>query len=142
MIEKQTVSFNISYLKKSALNLAESQSVSMSGHDVKKVRQILDESKQTLIEAYRILSRLAKSEQDISSAAEWLIDNFYIIQEQLVQVEIDFPKEYQKSIPVLNTAEHRGLPRVYELILNYLTHTDNLLDTDSLVQYIQNFQEA
>jgi cyclic beta-1,2-glucan synthetase len=141
MIEKQAVSFSTDYLKKSAVNLAKSHDAIMQGHDVKKVKQILDQSKEVLLEAYRTLSRLAKSEQDISPAAEWIIDNFYIIQEQMVQMEVDFPKEYQISIPVLRNTEYKGLPRVYEIILNFLTHTDNLLDVDALSEYIQNYQE-
>jgi cyclic beta-1,2-glucan synthetase len=142
MQENSTVTFNVGYLKESAVSLAESHSVIMPGKIIKPIQPEVETSKEILTEAYRTLSALAKSDQELSPAAEWLIDNFYIIQEQLVQIVIDFPKEFQKSIPVLQGGELDGLPRVYELILNYLTHTDNVVDDNSLMHYIQSYQQA
>lgn len=141
MADNQTVSFSHKKLKESATHLAESQLAAINGNDVVRIKSILDESRRELTDAYRTLSRLAKMEQDLSPAAEWLIDNFYIIQEQIVQVKVDFPKEYQVSIPALTHGEHKGLPRVYELILDYLTLTDNLLDPEVLTTYLKNYQE-
>ncbi|MDZ7717630.1 MAG: glucoamylase family protein [Balneolaceae bacterium] len=142
MADNQTVSYSHKKLKKSAVNLAESQISAIYGTDVVRVKSILDDSRKTLTDAYRLLSRLAKKEQDLSPAAEWLIDNFYIIQEQIVQVKVDFPREYQVSIPSITDGEFKGLPRVYELILDYLTLTDNLLDPDVLAVYLKNYQEV
>ena len=141
MADSQTVSFSHKKLKESATHLAESQLAAINGNDVVRIKSILDESRRELTDAYRTLSRLAKMEQDLSPAAEWLIDNFYIIQEQIVQVKVDFPKAYQVSIPALTHGEHKGLPRVYELILDYLTLTDNLLDPEVLTTYLKNYQE-
>lgn len=142
MSEKPTVSFNISFLKESAASLAEIHATSPEGKVLKPVKPILEDAKKILNDAYRVLSRLAKAEQELSPAAEWLIDNFYIIQEQIVQVGVDFPKGYQKNLPLLNSGEYSGLPRVYELVLNYLTHTDNMVDNEVLIQYTQNYQQV
>ncbi|TVP54307.1 MAG: glycosyltransferase 36, partial [Mongoliibacter sp.] len=115
--------------------------VSSNTHNLKPVKPILDHSKDVLIETYRALSKLVKSEKEISPAAEWILDNFYIIQEQIVQIGIDFPKAYQKKIPILAIGEHQGLPRVYEIVLNMLTHTDNVLDSEVLLEYIKSYQQ-
>ena len=140
--EKDTVSYKMGFLRESAGNLAELHSGSKPGTDIRPVKPILDESKEILTNAYRVLSGLAKSDQELSPAAEWLIDNFYIIQEQIVQVEVDFPRAFQISIPLLTEGEYKGLPRVYELMLNYLVHTDNQVNNDDLVQYIQSYQQT
>jgi cellobiose phosphorylase len=142
MANTQSVSFSHKKLKESAINLAGSQLAEIDGTDVIRVKSILEKSKKELTDAYRVLSRLAKTEQDLSPAAEWLIDNFYIIQEQIVQVKVDFPREYQVSIPSLTHGDYKGLPRVYELILDYLTLTDNLLDPEVLAVYLNNYQEV
>ena len=142
MGDKSTVSFNISFLRESAINLAETHSVAGRSKKINPVQPILDESKKTLLDAYRILSKLAKSDKELTPAGEWLIDNFYIIQEQIIQVGLDFPKEFQKSIPKLEKGEHKGLPLVYELMLNFLIHTDNVIDSDVLTQYVQSYQEV
>jgi len=141
MDQESKISYNISYLKESAANLAEIHSVSDSSKRMRPVKPIIEDSKKVLVDAYRVLSGLAKQNRDLSTAAEWLIDNFYIIQEQIVQVEEDFPREFQKRLPALSTGEHEGLPRVYELILNYLLHTDNLVDEGVLIHYVQQYQQ-
>jgi len=142
MIENSTVSFNIDFLRESSRNLAEKHNLASDSKVIRQVKPILDDSKHVLNEAYKTLSRLAKKDQEISPAAEWLIDNFYIIQEQIVQVEYDFPKEYQRSIPSISEGEFKGLPRIYELVLNLINHTDNLVDVNVLSEYIQSYQEV
>ena len=141
MSETDAVSFNIGFLRESAAELAEIHSKGEPGKKLKPVKPILNQSGEVLNQAYRVLSGLAKSEKEISQAAEWLIDNFYIIQEQIVQTSTDFPKEYQRSIPLISGGEFDGLPRVYELLQNYMAHTDNVIDTESLSLYIQSYQE-
>ncbi len=136
-----TVSFNINFLKESALSLAKIHKISSSSNNLKPIIPILEDSKQILTETYRTLSKIVKSEKEISPASEWLMDNFYIIQEQIVQIGIDFPKAFQKNIPILAIGEHKGFPRVYEIVLNMLTHTDNVLDSEVLLEYIRSYQE-
>jgi cyclic beta-1,2-glucan synthetase len=140
MSEKTTVSFNIGFLRESAADLAEIHLSTEPGKKIKPVKAILEESKNALTHAYRVLSGLAKAEKEISPAAEWLIDNFYIIQEQIVLVSTDFPKEYHRSIPIISMGEYAGLPRVYELVLNFLNHTDYVVEMEALEQYIQSYQ--
>lgn len=144
MIGEKTVSVDASFLRESAINLAENH-VALSvitGKERKPIAPILKECKETLTEAYRVLSALAKNQQELSPAAEWLIDNFYIIQEQLVEIEVDFPREYQRAVPALKGGEHAGLPRVYDLVINYLIYNDYLVDPDTLQQYVQNYQQV
>ncbi|MDZ7757971.1 glycosyltransferase family 2 protein [Rhodohalobacter sp.] len=141
MDQESKISYNINYLKESATNLAELHSVSDSSKKIRPVKPILENSKKILVNAYRILSGMAKQNKDLSPAAEWLIDNFYIIQEQIVQVSEDFPREFQRNIPALANGEYEGLPRVYELIMNYLLHSDNLVDEEVLIHYIQHYQQ-
>ncbi|CAN5334023.1 glucoamylase family protein [soil metagenome] len=141
-MENSRVSFNINYLKESANHLAEVHAGASPSYKIRPVKPILDDSKEILNDAYQILSGIAKKNRELSPAAEWLIDNFYIIQEQIVQVGVDFPKEFQEKLPALKSGEHEGLPRVYELVLNFLTNTDNLVDQDVLEHYIKSYQET
>jgi cyclic beta-1,2-glucan synthetase len=136
-----TVSFNSVFLRESALSLAKIHKVSKGSTKPRLIKPILEESKEVLTATYRTLSSIVKSEKEISPASEWLLDNFYIIQEQMVQIGIDFPKDYHKNIPLLSRGEHIGFPRVYEIVLNLLTHTDNVLDKEVLTEYIKNYQD-
>ncbi|MEX2362389.1 MAG: hypothetical protein WD597_02145 [Balneolaceae bacterium] len=120
--------------------MARSQRYALKKREHSFLEPELVKAKNNLTEAYRVLANMAKSRQEITPAAEWLIDNFYIIQEQIVQVSNDFPREYQRNIPVLTEGELKGLPRVYELVLNLVTHTDNLVNMETLTQYVKSFQ--
>src|SRR5690606_1488838 len=140
-IDKSTISFNIGFLRDSALDLAQSQKSKIRKKDHVLIKPQLDEAKANLKEAYRVLAKMAKNNQELMPAAEWLIDNFYIVQEQIVQVESDFPKEYQQNIPLLTEGYLEGWPRVCELVLNLVTYTDNLVDLETLTHYIKSYQE-
>jgi len=141
MKEELTVSFNIHFLKESAISLAKIHKISPTSNKSVPIKPILEDSKLILTETYRTLSKYVKSEKEISPASVWLMDNFYIIQEQIVQIDIDFPKAYQKNIPILTIGEHKGFPRVYEIVLNILTHTDNVLNNEVTTEYILSYQE-
>ena len=141
MGDNSAVSFNTGFLKESAAGLAENHAALERGTDYKPVKPVLNECRKVLEESYRELSKLAKSNKEIPPAAEWIIDNFYIIQEQIVQAGEDFPKEYQKSIPLFKNGEYRGLPKVYELVLNLLNYGDNVVDLDAFGRYVQKYQE-
>lgn len=134
------VSFNSLVLKESAINLAKIHKASKGSTKPRLIKPILEKANQILTETYRTLSSIVKSEKEISPASEWILDNFYIVQEQMVQIGIDFPKNYHKSIPLVVRGEHSGFPRVYEIVLNLLTHTDNVLDKEVLTEYIKNYQ--
>lgn len=135
------VSFNSVFLRESALSLAKIHKASVGRSKPRLIKPILDASKEVLTKTYRTLSSIVKSEKEISPASEWLLDNFYIIQEQMVQIGIDFPKNYHKNIPLISKGDHIGFPRVYEIVLTLLTHTDNVLDTEVLAEYIKNYQD-
>ncbi|UJP64716.1 GH36-type glycosyl hydrolase domain-containing protein [Mongoliitalea daihaiensis] len=135
------VSFNTLVLRESAVSLAKIHKASKGSSKPRLIKPILEKSREVLTETYRTLSTIVKSEKEISPASEWLLDNFYIIQEQIVQIGIDFPKNYHQNIPLLSKGEHAGFPRVYDIILNLLTHTDNVLDKEVLTEYIKSYQE-
>lgn len=141
MNDKKGVPYTRDSFKKSAKNLAKQHYDAVKREQITPLKPILANSNEILRDAYKVLSALAKTGQELTSAEEWLIDNFYIIQEQLIEVEYDFPKEYQKSIPVIVKGDLAGLPRVYELVLSYLTYTDNLIDDEDLAFFIQNYQQ-
>src|SRR5690625_2407463 len=108
--EEPATSYSTEFFRKSAEALARSQTWTNEKRPYQSLTPRLEASRQTLTEAYRTLSQAIKGGEEISSAAEGLIDNFYIIQEQSVQVRIDFPREDQGSIARLATGRPRGGP--------------------------------
>jgi cyclic beta-1,2-glucan synthetase len=88
------------------------------------------------------LARMARSERVASPAAEWLLDNYYLIEEQVLLVREDLPTGYGLELPRLTAGPLEGMPRLYEALLLLITHTDARLDEDYLYRFVRGFQEV
>ena len=95
-----------------------------------------------LREAHRYIGVQAKSGYDISPAAEWLLDNFHLIEAQLKEVNEGLPHRYFRTLPVLVDEPVQGLPRIYGVAWAFVAHTDGDFDEDLLVQFLGAYQEV
>ncbi|MFN0121480.1 MAG: hypothetical protein ACKV2V_13385, partial [Blastocatellia bacterium] len=95
-----------------------------------------------LTSAYRALSDAVYFGQEISPAAEWLVDNFHIVEEQLRQIRENLPKRYYRELPKLSTGEMQGYPRIYAIAHAFIAHTDSRFDGDWLCRYIRAYQQV
>jgi len=100
----------------------------------------LEDNGRKLVAAYRVLIEAIKNGRAISPAAEWLVDNFYIVEEQLREIREDLPRGYYHELPKLTEGELKGYPRIYALALALIAHTDCRLDTDTLRRFIAAYQ--
>ena len=66
----------------------------------------------------------------ITPAAEWLLDNFYLIEEQIQLARRHLPRGYSRELPRLLNSPSAGLPRVYDIVLELISHVDAQIDPD------------
>ena len=76
----------------------------------------------------------------ITPAGEWLLDNFYLIEEQIRTAQRHLPKEYSWQLPSLLAGPSAGLPRVYDIALEVIAHGDGQFNSDSLMRFIVAYQ--
>ncbi|HEY8413362.1 MAG TPA: glucoamylase family protein, partial [Pyrinomonadaceae bacterium] len=100
----------------------------------------LAENGRILEGAYRALVEALRQGRAISPAAEWLVDNYHIVEEQLREIRHDLPKSYYHELPKLAEGELSGYPRIYAVALALITHTDSRLDTNTLRRFIAAYQ--
>lgn len=100
----------------------------------------LEDNGRKLLAAYRILVETIRSGHAISPAAEWLIDNFHIVEEQLREIREDLPRGYYHELPKLANGELKDYPRIYAVALELIAHTDCRLDTNTLRRFIASYQ--
>ncbi|MGZ4792540.1 MAG: glucoamylase family protein, partial [Ilumatobacteraceae bacterium] len=134
--------FSVERLEQHAHTLAAAQSVIKDhprGHAVQ--RRVADNGR-VLVEAYRILAQAIKDERAITPAAEWLVDNFPIVDEQLREIRDDLPPDYYRELPKLAGGHLAGYPRVLGLAWAYIAHTDSRFDPDSLRRMVRAYQEV
>ena len=73
-------------------------------------------------------------------AAEWLLDNFPLIEAQLQQIREGVPRRYYASLPKLAAAPLQGLPRVYGIAWAYVAHTDSVLNPEIFTAFLNAYQ--
>ncbi|MEY2875168.1 MAG: hypothetical protein RLZZ373_2539 [Pseudomonadota bacterium] len=92
--------------------------------------------------AHRDISVQAATGGDISPAAEWLLDNFHLIEAQFKEIHDGLPRRYFRALPVLVDEPLAGLPRIYGVAWAFVAHTDGAFDDDLLVQFLSAYQET
>ena len=75
-------------------------------------------------------------------AAEWLLDNFPLIEAQLQQIREGVPRRYYASLPKLAAAPLQGLPRVYGIAWAYVAHTDSVLNPEIFTAFLNAYQSC
>jgi cyclic beta-1,2-glucan synthetase len=78
--------------------------------------------------------------EPLTPDAEWLLDNYHIIDDTLREVRQDLPRSYYKELPKLTSGSFRGLPRVYALGVELVAHTDSSLDETNLTHFVHAYQ--
>ncbi len=95
-----------------------------------------------LREAHRYIGEQATTGYDVSPAAEWLLDNFHLIEAQLREIDDGLPRRYFRDLPVLQEEPLVGLPRVYGVAWAFVAHTDSAFDEELLVHFLKAYEEA
>ncbi len=92
------------------------------------------------LRAFNQASRGGKPDIRITPAAEWLLDNFYLIEEQIQMARRHLPRTYSRELPILAHGEAAGLPRVYEIVTELISHLDAQVDAEPLSAFIAAYQ--
>ncbi len=100
----------------------------------------LAENETVLLSVHSLLTEAVKAERRITPAGEWLLDNFYLIEEQIRTAKRHLPKGYSRELPRLFDGPSAGLPRVYDLALETISHGDGRVDPESLSSFVAAYQ--
>ncbi len=95
-----------------------------------------------LQEAHAAIVAQSSQGEDISPASLWLMDNFHLIESQLLAIHEGLPRSYFRALPVLQAEPLAGLPRVYGVAWAFVAHTDSAFDEDLLLRFLCAYQET
>ncbi|HEY0199640.1 MAG TPA: glucoamylase family protein [Rhodanobacter sp.] len=102
----------------------------------------LDDNEAVLIDACERLTGATRRKRRITPAAEWLLDNFYLIEEQIRIARRHLPKGYSRELPRLESGPSAGLPRVYDIALEIISHGDGRVGTANLSRFVSAYQSV
>jgi len=93
-----------------------------------------------LVEVYTLLTRSAELQRRVTPAGEWLLDNFYFIEEEIRTAKRHLPPGYSRELPQLRAGPSAGLPRVYDLALQTVAHGDARVGRGTLSRFVAAYQ--
>jgi cyclic beta-1,2-glucan synthetase len=132
--------FSIDQLRDQALALAESHEV-LAGTGANRLLARLGENEKILRE-YNEQTLTVEKKRHITPAAEWLLDNFYLIEEQIHTTRRHLPRRFNRELPHLIKGPSAGYPRVYDIASNLISHVDGRLDADHLSSFVAAYQRV
>ena len=131
--------FNADQMEKHGKNLALAHRLA-AGRAPDRLLMRLAENERILVEVCDLLTAAVTTNRRVTPAAEWLLDNFYLIEEQIRTAKRHLPKGYSRELPRLAHGPSARLPRVYDLAFEAISHGDGRIDAESLSRFVAAYQ--
>src|SRR3989338_5119177 len=134
--------FSIERLEQHAESLARAQNVTRKHSRGHAILGRVKENGRVLSAAHRNITQTIREERTLTPAAEWLVDNFHIVEEQILEIIDDLPPEFYRKLPKLAEGFLKGSPRVYGVAWAFVAHTDSRFDPDWLRRFVRAYQRT
>ncbi|MEO6264028.1 MAG: glucoamylase family protein [Luteimonas sp.] len=121
--------------------LARAHQVSAEPAPDRLLERLVDNHK-VLGRACALLGDAAQAQRRLTPAGEWLLDNIYLIEEQISIAQRHLPKGYSRELPRLVAGPSSGFPRVYDIALSAISHGDGRVDAESLSRFVAAYQSV
>lgn len=134
--------FSVERLEGHGRSLAEEQHILPGPARGRPLTRRLADSEAALVEAYREIAGAVAKGAAITPAAEWLVDNFHVVEKQIREIRMDLPDEYYKELPKLAQGLFAAYPRVFSIAWAFVAHTDSHFDKEMLCRFLHAYQEV
>lgn len=129
------------HLKEQAIELAgQYQHVKPQNSRKQPLLKRLEESDSILREIRRDIAEAEKLEQIVTISSEWLLDNAYVIQGHIENVQRDLPKQFYHELPELTDKPFAGLPRIYAIAVDLISSTASRLTRENIITFLDSYQ--
>ena len=94
-----------------------------------------------IYQTYKLLNEHLKLGISIHSAGEWILDNFYLIEETVKNLEKEIKISDYKKLNGIGDGKYEGYSRVYVLASEIVGYTDSKLDSDIIKYAVDSYQK-
>jgi cyclic beta-1,2-glucan synthetase len=134
--------FSIERLEEHARSLAAAQPVAAGRSRGHQLADRLAVNAAFLVKANRAIAETVANGHHTTPAAEWLADNYHLVDMQIREIGIDLPPGYYAQLPKLADGPFKGLPRVFGAAWSLVAHTDSHFDPEALRRYLLAYQSV
>ena len=97
---------------------------------------------ESVLRSFNRVTQMMDHAHQMTPADEWLLDNSYLIEEQIQTARRHLPKGYSQELPRLRHGPSANLPRVYDIVLEYISHVDAQIDGRPFRAFIAAYQSV
>jgi cyclic beta-1,2-glucan synthetase len=133
--------FSLERLEEHARSLALAQPVTPKPTKGHSLAGRLADNAAVLLDAYRVNAKAIDDGRAITPAAEWLVDNYHLVEKQIREVRSDLPPGYYRQLPKLAEGPFAGYPRVFGVTWAFVAHTDSRFDPATLCRFVAAYQQ-
>ncbi len=134
--------FSIERLEQHARSLAAAQHITRQPGFRSSLGARLRNNEKALLAAYRSIARAVDEGRSITPAAEWVLDNYHVVEEQIREIREDLPASFYRQLPKLADGPFIGFPRVFGIAWAFVAHTDSRFDPEFLRRFVRAYQEV
>ncbi|QWA09044.1 glycosyl transferase [Sodalis ligni] len=134
--------FGAERLEQHAESLAAAQKVTDRPPKVLSLHERLNDNATVLLAAYRSSAMELEKGNTVVPAAEWLLDNYHLVEAQIREIREDLPPSFYRLLPKLSQGPFAGYPRVFGLAWAFIAHTDSHFDPENLKRFINAYQRV
>jgi cyclic beta-1,2-glucan synthetase len=134
--------FGIERLEQHARSLAAAQEITARPMPRRSLAARLKDNEAALRDAYGVIGKDVREGQAATPAAEWLLDNYHLVEEQIREARDDLPPGYYRQLPKLVRGPFAGYPRVFGAAWAFIAHTDSRFDAEMLCRFVRAYQSV
>jgi cyclic beta-1,2-glucan synthetase len=134
--------FGIERLELHAESLAAAQRTTSNLKSKRRLDARLRDNDKALRAAYHATVETVRAERTITPAANWLLDNFHVVAEQIREIRVDLPPSFYRQLPKLMDGPFAGYPRVFGIAWAFVAHTDSHFDPQMLRRFTAAYQHV
>ncbi len=100
------------------------------------------ESAKKILEVYRLTNAAQGRGEAITPAAQWLLDNNYLVEETIYQIKRDLPRRFYRQLPTLQLSDGTSVPRALAVAWAYVAHSDSSVSAQMFKAIVEGFQSV
>jgi cyclic beta-1,2-glucan synthetase len=108
----------------------------------KSILRRFEDNARVLRNAYETLAGDVRAGRFVTSASEWLLDNFHLVASQISDAHRNLPRTYYRELPALASREHFGRARIYAMAVELLRHSDSRFERKQLEVFVNTYQRV
>ena len=118
------------------------QQVEQNSHPTTELLKRLKQSRIWVRQVCTDLTAASRLEQKATPAADWILDNEYILEENIRDVLLNLPRRFYQQLPTLASEPYQGMPCMYGLAKNLVSHLELYLDRENVLAFIDAHQSV